>query len=262
MAIVHPEGAPSWFELGTTDQAAAEAFYTGLFGWSVRRVPLPDGSHYTLFARGEHEVGACYGLMPEQGAAGVPSHWGVYFKVADCDAAVARVRAGGGGVFCEPFEVMEHLRMATVADPEGAAFSLQQPRAHPGVGVWGEPDTVFWVELACRDLARAEAFYREVFDWRSEPFQGGPSPYRVLSVAEREAGFGGLLQMDPDWGALPAHWSIYLHVVDVDACAARAQALGGKVSVPAFDVSGVGRIARIDDPSGAGFYVMMPAIPA
>ena len=34
---------------------------------------------------------------------------------------------------------------------------------------------------------------------------------------------------------------------------------GGKVVVPAFDVPSVGRIARLEDPSGAGFYVMTPS---
>lgn len=55
---------------------------------------------------------------------------------------------------------------------------------------------------------------------------------------------------------MPSHWSIYVLVPDVDACTERAAQLGGKVCVPAFDAPGVGRIARIDDPSGAGAYVI------
>ena len=258
MAIEHPEGAPSWFELATTDQSAAEAFYSGLFGWSQRKTPLPDGSHYTIFQLDGRDVGACYTLMADQVSAGIPAHWGVYFKVADCDATVERVRSGGGQVFCEPFEVMEHLRMATCADREGAVFNLQQPRAHAGVGVMREPGSVLWVELATRDVARAEAFYREVFGWGSEDFPRTPTPYRVLSAGGCDSGFGGMLGMDDQWAGIPSHWAIYLHVADVDAVLDQAQGLGGKVRVPAFDVPGVGRIARIDDPSGAGFYVMTP----
>ncbi len=45
----------------------------------------------------------------------------------------------------------------------------------------------------------------------------------------------------------------------VDAALARAVESGGSCCVPAFDVPGVGRIARIDDPTGAGFYVMTPS---
>ena len=95
--------------------------------------------------------------------------------------------------------------------------------------------------------------------WTATPFDAGPTQYRVLSVPGDEGGFGGMLQMDEQWAGIPAHWAIYLHVVDVDAIVQQAQALGGKVVVPAFDVPSVGRIARLEDPSGAGFYVMTPS---
>ena len=259
MSLDHPVGAPSWFELATRDQEAADAFYSALFGWTRRETPMPDGSHYTVFQLDGRDVAACYTLMPDMLAAGIPPHWAVYFKVDDCDATVEAARANGGTVFCEPFEVMEHLRMATLGDPEGAAFNLQQPRTHPGVGVLREPNSVLWVELATRDIARAEAFYGAVLGWQAAPFEAGPTQYRVLSVPGDENAFGGMMEMNEEWAGIPTHWSIYLHVIDVDATVERAQALGGTVVVPAFDVAGVGRIARLDDPSGAGFYVMTPS---
>ena len=49
MSLDHPVGAPSWFELATRDQAAADIFYSALFGWTRRETPMPDGSHYTVF---------------------------------------------------------------------------------------------------------------------------------------------------------------------------------------------------------------------
>lgn len=261
MSLDHPVGAPTWFELATHDQAAVEAFYGALFGWTLRKTPMPDGSHYTIFQLDGRDVGACYTLMADQVSAGVPPHWGVYFKVADCDATVEAVRANNGTVFCEPFEVMGHLRMATVADPGGAVFNLHQPRQHPGVGALGEPNSVLWVELATRDIARAEAFHAAVLGWTATPFDAGPTEYRVLSVPGNESGFGGMLEMDEAWAGIPSHWSIYLHVTDVDASVERALALGGRIAVPAFDVPGVGRIARLDDPSAAGFYLMTPSPP-
>ena len=258
MAIEHAAGAPTWFELGTKDQVAAETFYAELFGWTLRKAPMPDGSHYTIFQLDGRDVAACYTLMADMVAAGVPPHWGVYFKVDDADATAAKVRANGGTVFCEPFEVMEHLRMATCGDPEGAVFNLHQLRAHLGVGVLREPNSVLWVELATRDIPRAESFYRDVLGWSTEGFPGMPTQYRVLSAAGCGSGFGGMIEMNEQWAGIPSSWSIYLHVLDVDATLEKALALGGKQVVPAFDAPGVGRIARIDDPSGAGFYVMTP----
>lgn len=39
----HKPGAFSWVELTTTDQNAAKAFYTSLFGWTLQEFPMgPD----------------------------------------------------------------------------------------------------------------------------------------------------------------------------------------------------------------------------
>lgn len=254
MRASHTAGSPNWFELATTDQAGAERFYTALFGWTLERTPTGDGGKYTLFKLGDRDVAAAWTLPAEQAEQGVPPHWAVYFRVDDADAIAARAAASGGTVLAPAFEVMDHLRMAVCADREQAAFSLFQPRAHGGVEAIREPNAVCWVELATRDIAAAEAFYTGLFGWTMQDHQGSPTAYRLLSNADGM--LGGLLQMTEEWGETPAHWSIYLQVEDVDAIVDQAQALGGKLCFPAFDAPGVGRIARIDDPSGAGFYVI------
>ncbi|MCF7222290.1 VOC family protein [Marilutibacter chinensis] len=251
----HAPGSPSWFELATTDQAGAERFYGGLFGWVTDATPMPDGSHYTIFRLDGREVAACYTMLAEQREQGVPPHWSIYFRTDDVDAAVARASAGGGGVVVEAYEVMEHLRMAVLSDPEGAVFSLHQPRSHGGVDAIRQPNAIAWVELATRDLPRAEAFYRDVLGWSLQDHTAAPvGSYRIFCSDDGQV--GGLLKMDEDWAEMPSHWSIYVQVEDVDEAVARAEALGGRCVVAAFDIPGVGRIARINDPAGAGFYVI------
>ncbi len=250
----HTSGSPSWFELATTDQAGAEAFYAALFGWTVEHNPMGDGSVYTMFQLGGRDVAAAYTMMAEQREQGVPSNWGVYFKVDDADAIAAKAGATGGQVHAPPFEVFDYLRMAVCADPEGAVFSLHQPRTHSGVVAIREPNAVCWAELATRDIAKAEAFYAGLFGWQLQDHQSSPSAYRMFSNSDGM--LGGLLQMTSEWGDMPSHWSIYIQVEDVDATVAKATSIGGKPCFPAFDAPGVGRIARIDDPAGAGFYVI------
>jgi predicted enzyme related to lactoylglutathione lyase len=46
---------------------------------------------------------------------------------------------------------------------------------------------------------------------------------------------------------------IYIAVDDVDAAAAKAEKLGGKILAPAFDVMDAGRMAVVQDPTGAVF---------
>ncbi len=249
-----PVGAPSWFELGTTDPSAAVRFYGELLGWHAVNTPLPDGSVYTIFVQDGCEVGACFGLMPEQLAQGVRPHWGVYFRVEDVDAVVARALAAGGGVIVEPFDVMQHLRMAVLTDPAGAVFSLAQPREHPGVGLFGGRHSVTWVELATPDVAAVEPFYAGLLGWSCSDHPGAPTVYRKYAIDGVD--YGGLLQMTPEWGEIPPHWAIYLRVDDVDAILARAVELGGSICVPAFDAPGVGRIGMFGDPTGAMAYVI------
>lgn len=250
-----PVGAPIWFELATRDQAAAKRFYSELFGWTMRDSPIDENSTYTLFAQDGREVAACYTMMADEAAQGVPSHWAVYFRVEDCDASTAQARAAGAQVVAEPFEVAEHLRMSVLADPEGAMFCLCQPRAHRGVGAIHEINTIGWVELASRDIERARQFYAPLLGWTLAGHPSAPpTPYRIFSVGGEQQ--GGLLQMNEQWGDIPAHWAIYLRVADVDATAAKAQALGGSICVPAFDAPGVGRIAMINDPTGGSAYLI------
>lgn len=254
-ARTHATGSPCWFELATDNLEAAKVFYGGLFGWTVQENPMPDGSVYAIFHSDGEEVAAAYPLTPgDIEADRPPPHWDIYFKVEDCDAAAASALATGGKVLAEPFEVMEHLRMAVLADAEGAVFCLAQLRQHTGVGAIRRNNAVAWTELATRDLPRAEAFYRGLLGWQFSEHTGGPSAYKVGATADGPV--GGLMQMTEEWGDLPSHWALYLQVADVDATVEQAQALGGSVCVPPLDAPGVGRLSMLVDPSGASFYVI------
>ncbi|HBK57747.1 MAG TPA: hypothetical protein DDZ76_15905 [Xanthomonadales bacterium] len=250
----HALGAPNWFELATTDQLAAKAFYSRVFGWSAVDHAIDGGGNYTIFENDGRECAACYTMMPEQVEQGIPPHWDIYFRVADADASAVRAVELGGQVVVEPFDVMDHLRMAVLADPTGAVFAIAQPHQHPGVGVIRDAHAITWVELATRDLGRAEAFYRDLFDWTLTDHPGAPVSYRLIGTPDGNV--GGLMQMTAEWGDIPPHWSIYIQVADVDAMLERAVAAGGRINVPAFDAPGVGRIAQIADPAGAWVYLI------
>jgi hypothetical protein len=54
----------------------------------------------------------------------MPSHWAIYFLVADCDAAVAKATELGGASRMGPFDAPGVGRIAAMGDPQGAAFYL------------------------------------------------------------------------------------------------------------------------------------------
>lgn len=112
-------GAPSWFELLTTDTASAERFYTSLFGWTANAVPMGP-SVYTTFSLDGAFVGGMMAVTPEMGA--VPPHWATYFTVDDVDRAVEQATAAGGAVVLAPHDIAGVGRIAGLRSPQGVIF--------------------------------------------------------------------------------------------------------------------------------------------
>jgi hypothetical protein len=81
-----------------------------------------SGFSYATFKVNGRDVGGI-GDLHAGVPADTPSAWRVYFGAANTDASVARVRANGGSVIREPID-HPYGRMSTVADDQGAVFSL------------------------------------------------------------------------------------------------------------------------------------------
>lgn len=114
-------GAMCWAELYTRQAAKARDFYSKVLEVEARPMEGGDIEYYT-FHKGEPASSGCM-QMDEKFPAQVPAHWNVYFAVADADASAERIKALGGKVFRGPFDT-PYGRMASVADPYGAAFSI------------------------------------------------------------------------------------------------------------------------------------------
>jgi len=119
--LFNAPGSLTWNELQTRDLAAATPFYTSIFGW--RWEDSGDGSGYLVgmldTKAGDDKSNAGAMAMPEQVPAEVPSFWGVYFAVADCDATLAEATGLGAGVVFPTME-MGPGRFAGISDPTGA----------------------------------------------------------------------------------------------------------------------------------------------
>jgi len=116
-----------------------------------------------------------------------------------------------------------------------------------------------WNELLTRDVERAKRFYTTTIGWSfaAMPMQDGAT-YWVANIDDEPV--AGLFPIDrPEFGAVPEAWMSYLAVDDVDARVKKAEAAGARLMRPIFDVPGVGRIAILTEPGGAGIGWITPA---
>ncbi len=118
-------GHVGWHELYAGNLDAAWAFYSGLFGWTkADAMDMGPMGIYQIFATGGAPVG---GMMTKPPEIPVPC-WGYYFNVDAADAAVARVKAGGGTVANGPVEVPGGSWIVQCIDPQGAFFAMVAPK--------------------------------------------------------------------------------------------------------------------------------------
>jgi predicted enzyme related to lactoylglutathione lyase len=263
-------GVPCWVDTSQPDPQASLPFYTGLFGWEFEN-SMPEGSE------GEYFIGrlrggdvAAVGSNPP----GAPpmAVWNTYVWVDSADDTASRVRAAGGSVLTEPFDVMEAGRMAVFTDPEGAAFCVWQAKHSKGARIVNEHGSLNFNGLATRDPERAKAFYGAVFGWETLalpagvmwtlPGYGDHLEERSPGLRDQMAQMGGpegfidvvaaLTPIADDDSETPAHWSVTFAVDDAEKTAALAGELGGEVVAGPVDAPW-SRTATIKDPQGATF---------
>jgi predicted enzyme related to lactoylglutathione lyase len=247
-------GTPSYIDLATTDLDAAKHFYGALFDWDAQDMPAGDQGIYTMLSKQGKEVAGAYQMNPEMAAQGVPPNWTTYITVADVAAAATAVTASGGTVVTDPFDVMTAGRMAVAQDPTGATFAMWQAKESIGSYLVNEPGTLVWNELQTDDTAACESFYAEVFGWKAETAETPSGAYTSFRVGDRPV--AGMMEIRPEWGPVPPNWSIYLAVADCDATIEKAVAMGASLEMEPMDIPDVGRMALLQDPQGAYFYVM------
>lgn len=259
--VFQQPGAFSWYELMTTDVDGAVEFYTQLFGWTTTKSTLSDGGRYIVLNVAGTAFGGLMTIPPQ--AQGAPPSWGLYVTVADIEATVQQAQDSGAVIIVPPTTI-EGSQFAVLQDPQGAVFSLmtyaQVPDAPATVDIYAQHGAISWPELMTTDLDAAVKFYTQLFGWTTEEtvMENGEK-YITVNVAG--VPMGGISKLPPQPQNIPPYWGLYVTVTDVDASAAQAQELGGKLFMPPMDVPDVGRFCVIQDPQGAYIALMMYTSP-
>jgi predicted enzyme related to lactoylglutathione lyase len=165
---------PAWVDLATKDPAAAREFYAKVLGWQIEVNPDPQYGGYGLARIGGQDAAGIGGTQsPDQ-----PTAWSFYIGTDDLAATTERVKAAGGSVMAEPFDVGDQGRMAVFQDPTGAFISAWEPaqmgasRPRARMPSAGRSSMPVASRRPCRSTARSSAGTRR---------RPRPSPSRTRS---------------------------------------------------------------------------------
>lgn len=119
-----------------------------------------------------------------------------------------------------------------------------------------------WNELMTNDIAKTKAFYGQALGWTFEPFPMPDGEYWIAKAADGQP-TAGIMPMDPQDTESQPGWLSYVQVDNMDTSVGAVRAAGGNVLQEPMDIPNVGRIAVVEDPSGAvlGFLMPLPAQP-
>ena len=244
-------GAPCWNDLYTSDTDRASEFYGRLLGWHAEPPQEGFGGYFTFTKDGKHVAGC----MLNDGQGGVPDTWTVYLMTDDIEATAKAAAKHGGRVDLEPMAVADNGHMAVIGDAGGASVGVWQPGTMKGFEVRNEIGTPNWFELHTRDYDASVAFYRDVFEWDAHTASDSDE-LRYTTLGEGEDMLAGIMDSSaflPE--GVPAHWTVYFGVEDVDASLEQVVALGGTIVRPGEDTPW-GRMAQAADPTGTQFKLI------
>lgn len=243
-----------WYELLTSDAAAAQAFYGAVLEWTFADSGTP-GIDYRIINAPEHSVGGLMAITPDMAAHGARPTWLGYVAVNDVDACVTSIEHGAGKTVMPAMDIPNVGRIAMVADPQGAPFYIMKPASEDGESLafaYDQPRIghCAWNELITSDQEAAWHFYGMRFGWVKDGAMD-MGPMGQYEFIRHGAVLGAIMKGTAEMG--PPHWNQYFRVADIDVAKAAVEAGGGVVAFGPHEIPGGDYALNGVDPQGAHF---------
>ncbi|HTT87077.1 MAG TPA: VOC family protein [Acidimicrobiales bacterium] len=110
-----------------------------------------------------------------------------------------------------------------------------------------------WVDIGLPDPQEGLRFYGALFGWEGQDLGEAAGHYTIARKDGRQVAAISAAQ-DPG----PPRWTTYVNVDDADAVAKEAELAGGKVVLAPMDVMSAGRMAVLQDTTGALISAWQP----
>lgn len=109
------------YEIMTSDPEKAKAFYTTLFGWTIKDHNIGLNAVYTAFMQGDEVLA---GVLPISINEQITSHWRIYINVENLDASVEKAKSLGANIVKPKTFLGDKGCFAIIQDPTGAHVAV------------------------------------------------------------------------------------------------------------------------------------------
>jgi uncharacterized protein len=244
----HP-GKFVWRDLMTHDIPSVKKFYSELFGWTYLDVGESDND-FTVVLQDGKPIAGMFKLRDVDAKQNF-SQWISYLSVADMNQAVNYIKASGGKIYRDPFELPNRGTISFVFDSQQAILALVKSSSGDPVDQDPVYNRWFWTELWTNDVQNSVKFYTELFGYNERTFDTrAENQYHVLEIKSKPR--AGVIKI-PFENVKP-HWMPYIAVKDPSEIVNKVEQLGGTVYLGTEGIAG-NNAAIIADPSGAVFTV-------
>lgn len=248
-----------WYELMTSDAEGARDFYSAVVGWDIQgKSDAP--MDYRMISTASGPIAGLMPLTAEMQSGGARSCWMGYIGVDDVDKTAADIKAAGGSIHMEPWDIPGAGRAAFVADPQGVMFYIMRGNSDASSTSFAALEPMVghcaWNELSSTDPEASKAFYGKLFGWvkDGEMDMGPLGKYEFWKDADGRFGLGAVM---PKMAEMPIPmWTYYFRVPDIDAAVETIKAKGGQIFQDPIEIPGGDFSMAGMDPQGAPFALV------
>ncbi len=245
-----------WHDLITDTPEQSRRFYSELFGWQFQALSIDAGQRSVEYDLIRNHQGRLIAGLVNQNQLGSEhdlSQWVTVFAVADAQRTKVALERAGGTVFGGPVNVLNRGQMMVAADSQGAIFAtLANATQVPTASALVQGDFL-WDELWTKNTEQARNEYQALLQLTPKTLE---DDYTLLQAGQSPR--AGVMK-----NPLPGLSSVWVNYLKLDSnqqlddVIKRVPALGGKILVAPQQRSGVGRVAFISGPSGAGIALQV-----
>jgi len=108
-----------------------------------------------------------------------------------------------------------------------------------------------WIDLTADNAETIREFYEQVTGWKSSPVSMGDYDDHCMLPQKGESPIAGICHRKGSNAKIPAGWTIYITVADIEASIRECLKLGGSVIAGPREYGASARYCIIKDPEGA-----------